>query len=164
MPVWRDKDGLIIQNSAKGPLPRPQIEPVSIGVIRATVRKQSYAGSDYKSQLNSVNAGSWGPWGEAQAWCAGIRTKEVNEGNVESTLVRYTVLCCEYGWKSIAPDLGYYFINADSKAEVFTDVNGLPFLGCLDGAGAKQPVSSDINLLEKAIKRPVSFSFLGFNP
>lgn len=161
MPVWRDKDGAIIQNSAKGPLPKPQIEPVSVGIIRATVRKSSYTDSDYKTQLNSVNDSTWRAWTAGQAWCAKIRTKPINEGGTDYTLVRYIVLCCEYGWKSITPDMGQYYLSS-SNPKVFADASGYPYMGCLDGSGAKLASTTDMVIKEFSIKRPVAFSFLGF--
>lgn len=161
MPLWKDKDGAVIQNSAKGPFPKPQIEPVSVGIIRATVRKASYSDSDYKTQLNSVNDGTWRNWDAGQAWCARIRTKSVNEGGTDYTLVRYIVLCCEHGWKSVTPDLGYYYLSS-SNPKVFADSDGYAYLGCMDGSGAKLSSASNMTIKEFSVKRPVSFSFLGF--
>ena len=161
MPVWRDKDGAIVQNTAKGPFPKPQIEPVSVGIIRATVRKTSYLDSDYKTELNSVNSGTWRAWTAGQAWCAKIRTKPTTEGGVDYTLVRYVVLTCEIGWKSTVPDFGYYYISS-SNPKVFADADGYPYIGCLDGSGGKLSSATDMILKDFSIKRPVSFSFLGF--
>ena len=34
VPLWKDRDGNVIQNPANGAYPKPQVEPISIGVIK----------------------------------------------------------------------------------------------------------------------------------
>lgn len=162
LPVWRDTTGAIIQNTAKGTYPKPQIEPVSIGVIKATVRKTSYTDANYKTQVNAVNDNTWRDWAAGQAWIGHVRTKEQEEGGVNYTIVRYIVYCCEYGWKSIAPQIGYYYLSGGNP-KAFVDADGSPYIGCLDNSGAKLSSATDMILKEWSIKREIDFSTtLGF--
>lgn len=161
LPVWKDKDGTVIQNTAKGPYPKPLIAPMSVGVIRATVRKSTYTDTNYRDQLNATNSGDWRQWTAGQAWIGRILTKDVNEGGSSLVEVKYTVYCTKLGWKEIAPQLGYYYKDG-SNAKVFVDADSLPYLGCLDNSGGKLAVSSDMILKEWSIKDPIDFSVLGF--
>ena len=161
MPIWEDTAGAIYENKAKGPYPKPTYEPESIGVIRATVRDTAWSNAKFKDQLNATNSSGWRGWGVEQAWIAKIQTKIVNEGGINMTRIRYTILCYEKGWKSIAPEIGYYYL-ASGNPKVFTDSSGNPYIGCLDGSGAKLASSSSIALTKRQYKRPISFSILGF--
>jgi len=160
LPIWRDKNGDVIQNTAKGPLPKPQIEPVAIGILKATVRKTSFTDTDYKTQLNALNDDTWRAYTAGQAWIAGLWTDEVNEGGVDYTLAHYTVLGNEYGWQCTFPDIGYYYLSSGNPL-VFADSAGNPYIGCLN-AGAKLSSASDMVLTDWDIKREIDFSALGF--
>jgi hypothetical protein len=161
LPVCKDRNGAVIQNSAKGTFPKPRVEPVSIGVIKATVRKENYTDGDFKTQLNATNSGSWRDWAAGQAYIAHIRTWESNEFDTPVTMVRYVVLCCELGWKALTPQLGYYYLD-DGKIKVFTDEAGMPYIGNLSNGGGSLAASSDMIIKEWDIKRQIGFGVLGF--
>ncbi len=161
LPICKDTSGAIIQNTAKGPYPKMQVEPVSIGIIKATVRKTTYGDSQYNSELNALNNGTWRGQAAGNAWIAKIDTEDVEEGETDVVEVRYQVYINEYGWKSYAPQLGYYYLSGGNPT-VFTDAGGNPYLGCLNNSGAKLSSATDMIIKSWDIKRSISFAGIGF--
>jgi len=154
--VNKDTSGNVIQNTAKGPYPAPRAEPISIGKIMATVRKTSYSDSDFATERNATNTDPWRDCAAGTAWIGKIATEDTKEGGVNYVLVHYTVYHCEYGWKHVQPQLGYYYLSGGNPV-VFADSAGYPYIGCLDNSGAKLASSSDMILKEWPIKREITF-------
>lgn len=160
MPHWKDVNGDPIMNFADAPFPKPIVEPISIGIVHIWKWEAGFSGSTLKSRLNKTNSGSWNGWATDQAWVSRITAREENENDFDDRwLVHYIIKCNEYGWKTLIPHMGYFYLDgADKKA--FQTVDEFQYIGFLDGFGLETttPVHSEFEIKDK-----ISFSFTGIS-
>jgi hypothetical protein len=159
LPVWQDKNNVGISNSAKQLPIKPYYECFAVGVYDIhSVRELSDA--NFKSQLDSLNNGSWRGWPRYHAWiseihCDGPRT--IGDAvNVEN--VHHVVRCINRpgGWRFHHPDVGYIFLDGTYKN--FQDEPGEPPIGKLDGSGGKLGMAAELLIQFDDVKQEIDFT------
>jgi hypothetical protein len=155
LPIWKDKDGGFIQTKAKTLFPKPRIEAVSIGVIRARVTNSNYTEATWYAQQDTTNSGTWRSFPADTAWASRITF------DPDSKLVEYVIRICKLGWKSVFPECGYVY-KSGTKHMSFTDDDDRVYLGFLNSDGDKLEVGETPLLSEVNFKGQISFSTFGF--
>lgn len=160
MPVYKDNTGAVLRNTAKSPVVETVIEPVSIGLIHGLMYK-NYTDSDFANEINAVNDGEWRGMAAHTCWISRIITSDCEVDGQQTQQVHYIIRYCEHGWKAVRYDMGYYYLDGGEE-KCFLDKDEYPYVGKLDGSGGKLGAGAEPLLIEKKIKREISFSGLGF--
>ena len=157
LPVWKDRAGAAVANSA-GFLPvMPYYEPVAIAVYHF-VKFNTYSDANFRQEIDALNSTVWGGFDPYQAWISEIHSDGVRTlGNSSGESVHYVIRCIDRtdGWKFLHPDAGLVYDDAgDIKA--FKSVDGDPFMGNLDGSGGDGGTTLLINVSET--KKTINFN------
>ena len=157
-PHWRNHAGTLIVNTAGGIFPKPIVEDISIGIIHAYKWVTELSDEDYKEQLNATNSSTWREWGPGQAWISRIIERPDNINDNSAVKLHYIIRCNEYGWDVEMPQMGYFYYDGANK-KAFS-VDGVPYIGLLDGSGDKTDTATSASI---QIKRRINFAtVLGF--
>ena len=146
-----------IVNPAGGILPKPMVEPMSIGIIHVEFWG-ALSDAAWAEQINSMNSDTWKGFGPGQCWISRILEVIENRNGYDTKKLHYIVRCNKFGWKTGMPWMGYFYDDAGSK-KAFKTTDSVPYIGFLDAGGDQTftPVISDLD-----IKNELSFtSILG---
>lgn len=163
LPIWEDKDGNPIVNTAHQLPIKPYYDAFSVFVYNITVYKQEYSGSNVRDEHNTLNSGAWQGWQPGECWCM-VRYEEITDGNgVDGFEVTYTVRCLrDYGWKFRHPEVGYVYIDG-SDLQGFHSEDNYAYIGKLDSSGGQAGLTDTLIITKANTKREVSFSFTGLS-
>lgn len=148
LPVWNDRDGNPIMNSAKQLPIKPYYHAFGVVVYDIEiVYPGGLSDSALHRQADSLNSVEWrGTWPRYSAWISEIHCGGLMQiGNDLAEQVSYVVRCIKRtnGWRFEHPDVGYiYFDGADWKS--FSDEQGRVPIGKLDGAGGMLSMTANM--------------------
>lgn len=157
LPVWRDRAGTAIKNSANLLPIMPIYEPVSIAVYRI-VKFKTYSDAEFKSEIDALNSTTWKSFTQWQAWISEIHSGGTETlGDSDGEKITYIIRCIDRtdGWKAIYPDVGYVYRNSGS-VKSFASTTGNGYIGNLTSGGDD---GSTTMLIKSALtKKTVDFS------
>jgi hypothetical protein len=159
LPVWKDKDGKAIMNSAKSLPIKPVYEPHSVYCYRIEFVRSAYGGSKVRGLLDTVNSGTYdGAWLAGEAWLSEISTEDITVDSTNLKSVTVIIRCLAFRkWNLTIPEVGYFYLDT-SKYKSFKEDGGQRILGKLNSSGGQLSVTSDLVLKEFDYKRSADFS------
>lgn len=161
LPVWHERDGTPITNSA-GQIPlKPIYHPFAVNVWEFEVFKIGYTSTQNSIELNAINSIAWQGYGQYQAWISEIHSEGQDAygyppENGEN--LRYVVRCVDRwkGWKCQHPDVGWDYLNAGELNRFFS-ANGGEYIGKLSDGGDDAGVGGALRINLETINREINF-------
>lgn len=162
VPVWKDKDDAVIQNSAKDIPYYVQYDLVPVQAIHGIQYLATLSDSTIRDQVGATNNSTWrSAWLAGEALITDVNFDSVTVDNVSCVRVHHVVLCRRGGWVNEFPDVGYvYTSGTDWKQTV--DADGNQILGKLDTDGSQLAAGTDLKTIQIEPKRQISFAGLNF--
>jgi hypothetical protein len=158
LPVWKDKNGVTIMNSAKSLPVKPLYEPHACYCYRIEFFRTTYSASRVRGLLDCVNDATYDDaWLAGEAWLSEIATEDIDVDGTMLKQVNVTVRCLPFRkWNTVIPEVGYFYLDSTNYKSM-KDSDGGVILGKLNSSGGKLSAGSDLVLKEFDYKRSADF-------
>jgi len=160
LPVWKDRDGVVIQNSAKALNLKPEYVPYAISCVTGLFFRATFTDTQVRDLLDGVNSATWrGAWAPGEAWVSEINTREITVSTTALVEITAIVRCLRGKWNLKIPEAGYFYLEG-GEYKPFLDSEQNRIIGKLTAGGGKLAVGSDLLIKEFDYKREVNVSSL----
>lgn len=164
-PVYVDRDGSAIRNSAGQPYDPPPTKTLFDPVVTYERNEQTWPAAARAALVGAANSGFWNGYPPGKWRCLEATARTVHEGGTTYYRTRYVFGLRLDGWNVHLLDYGYAYRDENGKLVVPADDTGKPLNEkvLLDGNGGKleagQAVFNDYELVDEVDFDPLGIDF-----